>query len=165
MSVTAPTESAAAHAHASYVRRETFVAVLINSVLSAVFTFLVFGRRDGIALWGLDGLALDFVPQTFIITLATVVAATVLTRKRVRARGIERLAEVPTRLPSNVVVRAVLLAALATLLLGGAATVVSALMWEGPVGFIAILVPKIVYGAAVAAIVAPFALRAALKDA
>lgn len=153
-----------AQRHTRYVRNETLIAMLINSLLSAIFTLLVFGRREAIALWDVDGLALDFVPQTFLITLMTVVAATLLTRKRVHQQTIERLSGPPPRLPSNALLRALLFAITATVVFGGLATGVLALVWNGSASFAAIIIPKIFYGALIAALVAPIALRAALRD-
>jgi len=63
--------------------------VIINVLISAGFMFLVFGRAASINLWGPHGLALDFVPQTFMITLMSIVVPTLLTRKRL-VRGQSR---------------------------------------------------------------------------
>jgi hypothetical protein len=151
--------------HAQYVRKEAAIAVVINSLFSALFVFLVFGRRAEVALWGADGVALDFVPQTFIITMITVMVATLLTRKRVRSGVIQRRSGAPARLPQNSFLRALLLALVATIVFGGVMTGLLALLWSGPHSFIAVLIFKIAYGAIVAAVMAALSLRAALNDA
>jgi len=163
--------SAALHAttnmnptHAGYMRRETLIAALINAGFSALAVFLVFGRRDPIEFWGAQGLALDFVPQTFIITLMTVTVATLLTRRRVRQGVIPALPRLQIRFPSNVLLRAMLLGAVATVLLGGAATILLAAFRPSAFEFADVLVLKIAYGIIVAAVTAIPALRAALGD-
>ncbi len=165
MSTIATADDAVAVIHARYMRKETLIAMLINSLFSAAFVFIVFGGREQVALWGASGLALDFVPQTFIITVMTVVVATLLTRKRVRHGAVPALTAKPSRLPQNVFLRAALLAVMATVVLGGVATAALAVVWSGPYVFITVLVFKIAYGALVAAVIATLALPAALSDA
>src|SRR5437868_14337989 len=98
-----------------YVRRETLIGIAINAALSAFFVFLVFGGRNAIAV---RDIALDAVPQSFMIALMTTIVPTLLTRKRLREGGIEALAEA-NRLPTNLLLRALLVAA-ASALIGGA---------------------------------------------
>lgn len=146
-----------------YILVETAISIAVNAAISAGFAWLVFGGRAGIGLWGADGLALDFVPQTFMISLMSVLVPTVLTRRRVRSGALPH-GESFFRLPRNLFVRALLVAALATALLGGAAAALLALLWSGPMGFAAGLPLKVAYGALIALLVTPPALRAALAD-
>jgi hypothetical protein len=164
MSTIAAADNVVAGIHARYMRNETLIAMLINSLFSAAFMFIVFGGREEIALWGANGVALDFVPQTFVITMMTVVVATLLTRKRVRSEAVPADAAAPSALPRNVVLRAGLLALIATAMFGGVATAILAIAWSGPYAFAPMLVFKIAYGAMVAAVMATIALRAALRD-
>ena len=147
-----------------YILVETLISVAISAAISAGFASLVFGGRTAIELWGRTGLALDFVPQTFMIAMMSVLVPTALTRRRIAAGTIRATGGRPTRLPRNLPVRALLAAAGATLLLGGAATAVLAVSWTGPLGFAAVLSLKVAYGAIVALLVTPPALRAALRD-
>ncbi len=82
-------------AHRLYIARETAVSVVINTMISALFMERVFGGRASIDLWGLHGLALDFVPQTFMISAMSVRVPTLIARRRMRAGAIE-----PLRLPT-----------------------------------------------------------------
>ena len=147
-----------------YILVETAISMVINAAISACFAWLVFGGRADIALWGAGGLAFDFVPQTFMIAMMSVVVPTMLTRRRIGAGAVRPRRGPPSRLPSNLFVRALLVALVATVALGGVATAALAATWSGPVGFTAALPLKIAYGAAVALVVTPFALKAALGD-
>lgn len=147
-----------------YLLVETSISMLVNALFSAGFTFLVFGGRGEIGLWGPAGLALDFAPQTFVIAMMSVLVPTALTRRRIRSGALAPGRRAPSRLPGNLLVRALLVASGATLLLGGAATAVLAASWSGPLTFGAVLSLKIVYGALVALAVTPLALRAAFLD-
>jgi hypothetical protein len=147
-----------------YILVETLISIAINAAISAGFAFLVFGGRTEIGLWGPHGLALDFAPQTFMIALMAVLVPTALTRRRVRTGALPGRRAPPPRLPRSLLVRALLVASLATVLLGGAATAVLAATWSGALDFATVLPLKIIYGALVALLVTPPALRAALTD-
>ena len=146
-----------------YIIVETLIGMVINAAISAGFAFFVFGARDEVGLWGADGLALDFVPQTFMVALMSALVPSLLTRRRVAAGAIHARGT-PSPLPRNLLLRALLLALLATILLGGGATIILAFLLSGPVAFGILLPFKIAYGALVSALVTPLALRAALAD-
>jgi hypothetical protein len=148
---------------ARYILVETLISIAINAAISAGFAFLVFGGRTGVALWGAGGLALDFVPQTFMIAMMSVFVPTALTRRRIEAGAVRARNGRPSRLPRNLLLRALLVAAVATLLLGGAATAILAVSWTALLDFATLLPLKIAYGAIVALLVTPLALRAALS--
>lgn len=163
------TSTTSAHAmndpfHARYLRKEMLIAIVINSIFSAVFCWLVFGRSESIELWGLNGLAFDFIPQTFIITLMTTIAATLLTRMRVRRGEIAAAPGGSSRLPANVLLRAIMLGVIATVVFGGIGTALLAVTWSGAPSFGWVFTLKILYGALVAAVMSRIALRAALRD-
>jgi hypothetical protein len=147
-----------------YIFVETLISMIVNAAISAGFAWLVFGGQREIGLWGSGGLALDFAPQTFMIATMSVLVPTALTRRRIKAGALAEGRGPPPRLPRNPLVRAVLIATAATCVLGGAATALLAASWSGPLAFGAVLPLKIVYGAAVALLITPYALRAALAD-
>jgi hypothetical protein len=147
-----------------YIVIETLISMAINAAMSAAFAFLVFGGSAEIDLWGAGGLALDFAPQTFMIALMSALVPTALTRRRVRAGTLSRGSGQLSRLPRNLLIRALVAASVATVLLGGVAIAVLAATWSGALSFAAVLPLKIIYGAAVALLVTPLALRAALSD-
>jgi hypothetical protein len=144
-----------------YIIVETLIGMAINAAISAGFAFFVFGGRAAVGLWGTDGLALDFVPQTFMVALMSALIPSLLTRRRVAAGAIHARGA-PSLLPRNLLLRALLLALLATTLLGGGATMILAVLLSGPVPFAALLPFKIAYGALVSALITPLALQAAL---
>jgi hypothetical protein len=148
-----------------YIAIETAISVVINVGFSVLFFFLVFGRTEQIALWGPGGFAFDYFPQTFMITLMSVIVPTILTRKRVIARKVARRESAfAPRLPMNVVLRALLLAAVAAAVLGAVAVLITDNLWSGQPAHSDLRVLKMAYGAVVAAIMTPFALIAALSD-
>lgn len=48
-----------------YLRIETAISTALNIALAALFTTLMFAGSD-LLLWGGGGLALDFLPATFL---------------------------------------------------------------------------------------------------
>ena len=110
MSPAAATATAMTRDQNGYVRRETLVAVAINAALSAIFCFIVFGGSAAIAI---ADLVADAVPQSFMIALMTTIVPTLITRRRLRAGTIAPLALAGSRLPSNLALRALLVAMLA----------------------------------------------------
>lgn len=69
----------------SYIRRETGVSIVINSVLSLLFFFLVFGMDDPIPVWGMGQWVFDFLPQSFMIALMSTLVPGYLTAKKLKA--------------------------------------------------------------------------------
>ena len=146
-----------------YVFVETLISMVINAAISAGFAFLVFGRRTEIDLWGLGGLAwiraADFHDRDDERSRAQRSHPPADRRGHAPARS-----GPPSRLPRNLFARALLVAPVATIVLGGAAIALLAAASNGPLAFSDMLPLKILYGAFVAAIVTPLALRAALAD-
>jgi hypothetical protein len=127
--------------------------------------FAVFWGLKRIDLWGPHGLALDFVPQTFMITLMSVLVPTALTRKRLREGRIAGYASTrATRWPRSIWARALLIAAALTVMLGGAAVWILSASWNGPLPYWRAFPLKLLYGALVALIATPLGLRIALSE-
>ena len=148
--------------HRRYVAAETAISVVINVALSAAFAWAMFGGRDVIAAGGAKGFAVDFLPQTFMISLMSVVVPTLLTRKRLssgRLDGVE-----VSRPPLPLWMRAPLMAITATLLIGGASTLLSPTLAPNGLGFWALLPIKLIYGAVVAILLTPLGLVLALRE-
>lgn len=145
-----------------YLNSQLAVSAVLNAVISALFVWLMFGGMESIPLWGMTGLAFDLVPTTFMITLMTTIALTLVTRATVR-RGLPRLDRQPN-LPANFLLRAVLLAVVATLLLVPLTTAVLWLLWEQDWSYWTVMVFKIAYGVALGFLVTPIVVRAALSD-
>ena len=148
-----------------YIAVETAISLGLNIAFSALFFFIVFGRSDHIDLWGTHGFALDYFPQTFMIALMSVIVPTILTRKRVKGgRVMRRESSMSARLPKNVILRAIMLACLACVTLAAVAVWITASFWSVEPAHSNLLLLKLAYGAAVAAILTPIALVAALSD-
>src|SRR5579859_6544248 len=93
-----------------YIAVETAVSIAINVAISAVFMELVFWRSGTIALWGPHGLAIDFLPQTFMISAMSVLVPTLLTRRRVRNGQLQRRGAAPPPWLRHLLMRIILLA-------------------------------------------------------
>jgi hypothetical protein len=148
-----------------YIAVETAISMAINTGFSALFMWLAFGRTAWIDLWGAHGLALDFVPQTFMIAAMSVLVPGALARQRIRERRIEGcVAQTPGRWPHHLWLRTLLMAAVLTVVLGGIASGALAAAWHGPLGFWTVFPLKLAYGAFVALVATPLGLRVALSE-
>jgi hypothetical protein len=150
--------------HDRYVAKETAISVVINCVISAVFVWLMFGDRSDAPLWGWNGLAVDFVPQTFMIALMGTLVPSAITRRRIRAGNIGAKGGQGTRLPRHLFVRSIGFAVSATILLAPVAIGVLTVLGVASLPFTSILALKILYGALVAIAVTPIAVRAVLRE-
>lgn len=145
-----------------YVRRETRVSVAINAVLSLVFYIMFFGISGPVAIGGIGGLAFDFIPQSFAITLMSALVPGALTIGKL-ARG--RLAPQTgaSGLPRSLWLRSLLLAAGAALT-GAVVAGIVAMAWSSSMlEWRAGAAIKILYGALLAWVVTPIGLRATLQ--
>lgn len=143
-----------------YVRRETAVSAAINAALSAAFFVALFRGLDPVAFWGEDRLAVDFLPQSFAIGLMSALVPGLLSR-RARSRGAVAGPE-GTGLTVGSVVLFALGAALAATLVGAGMMMLVQLSGAQAVPFAAALVAKVIYGAALALVVTPIAVRRAI---
>lgn len=148
---------------AAYVRSEVRISVLINAAISLLFFLLVFRRTDPVPVWGLGKFAFDFIPQSLMIALMSAVVPGLLAIRRRRAGRVERI-EAPSRLPQRLLPRALLVAVLAVAVGAGSVALVLLAMGIESIGWTPALVTKVLYGAALAAIITPPTLRAALRE-
>ncbi|UAJ09087.1 hypothetical protein [Polymorphobacter megasporae] len=146
---------------ADYLQRETRLSIAINSVLSLLFYIGFFPPFAAVALAWTGGLGFDFIPQSFAITLMSVLVPGFLTRRRLAA-GL--IAPLPGRspLPQMLVLRAILMAAIAAGVGALVGAIVAAVGGAATLPWLAGAAIKIAYGAALAAIVTPIGVRAAL---
>jgi hypothetical protein len=147
-----------------YLLVETSINAVINGVLSLFFAWIVFGKLEVVELAGSAGLAADFLPQTFMVALMSTLVPTLLTRTRVRQSRVAALAAAPVPLPRNLLLRALLVAVIAVLLLGGAAMLLTPVFVAGPMPRDSVLVLKVIYGALISVPITLLALRCALAD-
>lgn len=146
---------------ADHIRRETLISMVINGVLSLVFTAIFFRPFADIAV---AGLAFDFVPQSFAITLMSVLVPGFLTRRKLAAGVVAPLAG-RSVLPRSLVLRALLLAIVAAgvgylvRLVFDAVIAVPTLAWGAGAAI------KIAYGVLLALVTTPIGLRAELRRA
>ena len=150
--------------HSRYVMIETILSVILNTIVGGIFVFVMFSGMERIGLWGEAGLAFDLVPTVFMITLMTTIALTLLTRSRVKAGKVAPM-RMDSRLPTNPILRGLVLALTATIALVPASVLILWLIWPttGDWSFMAVLVFKCVFSAALGLLVTPIIVRNALK--
>ena len=147
-----------------YIVTETTVSILINVLISGLFMALVFGRATWIELWGGHGLAVDFIPQTFMISAMSVLVPTLLTRGRMKRGLLMRSQGSPPRYLGRLGVRVVVIAAVLTLTLGALGVLILDAFWTGPLRFWQAFPMKLLYGGIVALIATPIGLYIALSE-
>ncbi len=134
-------------------------------MISALFMAMVFGGRASIDLWGPHGLAIDFVPQTFMISAMSILVPTLIARRRMRGGAIEPLR--PPTLPALLQPlwrRVSLFAVTLTGVAGSIGTGLLAALWADPLTFWKVFPVKLAYGALIAAIATPIGLVMALSE-
>lgn len=136
-----------------YVLMETAISAAINAVLSVIFALVVFGT--GTVDLGARATWLDMAPQSFMVALMGTLVPTLLTRRRVAAG----------RLAATVGAGNVAIASLAT---AAVAAIIGVALYAVlvPAGVLAawlFVLGKAIYGAALAAVVTPLALRRLLR--
>ncbi len=154
--------------HRKYVTGETVVSTVINTILSVVFAFLAAGGQDRVPLWGGRGMAVDFVPTVFMITLVTTIAVTLITRKRMRAG---KVAPLPAGeggplawAPRNAFARGFTYASLAAAVLVPLSIGVLHLLRVDELPLMTFVAFKAVYGAVLSLLITPPIVRAALAS-
>lgn len=126
----------------------------INAALSVAFAVAVFSGHPAIPPAGGGGFAVDFLPQTFMVTLMGVAVPSLIVRKRLRAGGLPQLATAET---GPLWRRALLAALVAAIAVGGAAAGLS--LASPPLPFATLLALKAAYGGVLGALVTVWALR------
>ena len=147
-----------------YIVTETTVSILINVLISALFMVIVFGRSTVIELWGGHGLAVDFIPQTFMIAAMSVLVPTLLTRQRIKRGVLVRSPVERPRLLGNLALRVIAVAIVLTVALGTAGVLILAVLWTRPLHFWEAFPLKLLYGGIVALIATPIGLYIALCE-
>lgn len=159
-------------AHRRYLVVETAISIGVNAAVSAAFAWGLFRGVTRVPLRGAQGIGADLVPTVFMITLMLTLALTLVTRRRMRAgvlaglhEGISALPRPLAMLPANVLLRALVLALSLTAVLVPASVALLAAAGTESLAFDLFVGFKILYGAALGALVTPLILLRALADA
>jgi hypothetical protein len=132
--------------------REALVSGAINAVLSLAFFLLAFDAWERVAVWGVGGYVMDFLPQSFAIGLMATLVPGLLARRR-----LGRTRRVPSA--GSVIARS-LAHALLALMVGGVFWAAAAWISEGVMmGWSPALAIKLIYGGALGAAVTALSLR------
>lgn len=142
---------------------ESAISIVPNALVSALFVWLIFRGADTIPLWGTQGVAFDLLPTTFMLTLMTTIALTLIVRAR-RRKGLPAATPGSLGLPRNVVLRAVALALLLCVVFVPATVLVLGLVWDADWSYDQMMVFKIAYGISVGLVATPLVVLAALRD-
>jgi hypothetical protein len=133
-------------------------------LISALFMGIAFGRSTWIELWGGHGLAVDFIPQTFMISTMSVLVPTLLTRQRIRRGVLVGSTGHRPRLLGNLALRVFAVAVVLTLTLGAAGVLILDVLWTRPLRFWEAFPMKLLYGGVVALIATPIGLYIELSE-
>lgn len=147
-----------------YIRVETGISTVLNTLFCLLFGWIVFGGRERIPFAGADGVGLDVFPTVFMSTLMTAVALTLLTRARMRKGAVSPIPGSTTRLPRFFLLRAVLCGLAAALLVAAPTYLLLSVLNGGEWTFGGMMAMKALFGAAIGLVVTPPILRAALSD-
>ena len=147
---------------ASHVTRETLVSALINGMISLGFFLLVFGFGGTILVWGIGNYAFDFLPQSFAVAFFASFVPSLLTRKALLAgKVVSATRSVPTT--GSLLVKSIQLGIAAAIVGAG---IWAAVFWASgttTIQPIPAFTLKIIYGAAMGALVTRRRLQAMLK--
>ncbi len=157
-------------AERQFVRNETIVSIVLNALVSAVFVWLLFRGKSEVGLWGMDGLAFDLLPTTFMITFMMTLGLSLVIRRRVGRGSAPRLGWVRAEhpwlrfLPAWLLPRALLLAAgMMVLFVPATVGLLIAAGWH-PMAIGHVYLFKVIYGALMGLVATPVILLAALAD-
>ena len=142
---------------------EAAISIVPNALVSALFVWLMFGGRATVPLWGMQGLAFDLVPTTFMLTLMTTIALTLIVRAR-RRKGLAQVPPGQPRVPCNVVARGIVFGLTLCGLFLPVSIVLLWLGWDGDWSYGRVMGFKIAYGVAVGLVATPLVVLAALRD-
>ncbi len=146
----------------TYIRRETIVGVVVSIAITLLFFLIVFGFSGPVEIWGQGKFVFDFLPQAFMIALMATLIPGLLTERKIRQGELQTF-DARSRLPKSLPLRAALIAI--------AAAAISVALFSGvfvvsgvtELGWLTALAIKFLFGGALAAIVTPLGLKAALS--
>lgn len=146
-----------------HIRREVAVSMAINTVFSGAFFLAVFGLAGPVPVWGLGHYVFDFGPQAFAVAFMGTLVPSALSRKALRAG---RVASRPSslRLPTHLLLRALVLAAPAAVVALAGAAAAFAVLGVAVLGWGVALAIKLAVGAGLALVITTLALRATLAE-
>ncbi len=156
--------------HRSNLRVETAISVVFNTIISGVFAWGIFHGTAVIPRWGAKGIVVDLIPTVFMITLVMTIVLTLITRGRVKKGKLPAPTwgksdlRINGWLPRNVVLRAVLQAATATLILVPLSALILVAAGVESMGFTVFFIFKLFYGAIIAVLITPLIILRALAD-
>ncbi len=136
-----------------YLKKESLVSFVINSVLSLLFIYLVFYPVDSLPVWGVDGLLLDSMIQGFAIGLMASLVPILITSKRVAGGKLNGLTMRDNWLSRHCIIASLLFALLSALIsltinLGG-----FLLLDISSISFYSALILKVIFGGVLGALV------------
>lgn len=145
-----------------HIAREAALSAAINGAISIGFFLAVFGGLSQVAVWGLGNYAFDFLPQSFAIGFMAALVPGLMCRKAFAAG---RLAPVSAAVPApgGIIILA-LTSGMAAVILGAGLWV--PILWAAGVdtiGSTAAFALKVLYGAALGALVTAVILRRMLR--
>lgn len=137
-------------------RQEAMLAIVINAAISVGFFFLVFGWAPVTA----RGMAIDFFPQSAGVTFLGTFIPSLITYGRITRGTVKPAGPVPSQVTQ--LLRVLVTAAVAVLVFGGAAALLTVWLAPATIAPLPALIVKAAYGAALGRIVTPPVIRSVL---
>jgi hypothetical protein len=148
--------------HSKHKLRQSAISAVMTILMNSLMTFVLLNNGMPILVWGLGGAAFDLLPTTFMSVLMSTVMPAVMTEKLLRTGELSPIVDVRRSLPGNAFVRALIMAAIATLVLGSAFAAGLYLWGARTVSFDSLLVFKAVLGGLIGWFAAPIAVSQSL---
>lgn len=151
--------------HQPLIKKEMITAAVISASISVCFVFAIFAGSPQISLWGAGGAAIDFLPQTFMLSLMSALVPALLLRKKLARKQFYAVAGRTWYFPQQPVLRSFLIALVATAVGSLAATTALFLISGDTIAFAVLLITKTAYGAIIAAFVARLSVKITIAHA
>lgn len=150
----------------SYIFKETIFSTIANSLISLGFALAVAHGMEEVPVWRGIGVAVDFVPQTFMLVCMTTLVVTAIARMNMRKNRVPFIRAPASAFinmaPASLTVRSLVFGLFAVLALVPLLVTVLFLLGVDSLGYGIFIGVKVIYGAILSILIAPFILRVAL---
>lgn len=144
--------------------KHTLVSCIINALFSMAFFALFFREEAVLVLGQMSKLTTDFLPQALFVGFFSSLPPSLLTLKELKAGKLSPRLGTAFPLPTNLVLRVIVLAVLSLFVFGGGTVLILNFIEPITISFTVGLVVKALYGIALSLIITPIAVMATLQS-
>jgi hypothetical protein len=146
-----------------YILIETGINVVVTIIITGIIFFIGFGNAKQLPVWGMGGYAFDFVPQSFLTALISILVPGAIMRKRI-AKGALSPAAADLPYPRPLILRGLIYGLLSVVVGSGGVALLLTVGRVNEIDWLAAFVAKAGFGALLAAIITPIGLHAVLRE-